>query len=84
MTLEQRGRVQGNEFAVLAVDLRLKGLPAERSGEFMCYRMAALALDLSGDDERRRSGEACLRSYCDSLEGTHALVLAVSKPQGKA
>jgi hypothetical protein len=50
----------------------------------MCYRMAALALDLSSDDERRRSGEACLRSYCDSLEDMHALVLALSKPQGMA
>jgi hypothetical protein len=84
MTLEQRGRVQGREFAVLAVDLRLKGLPAERWGEFMRHRMAALAVDLSSDDERRRWGEACLRSYCDSLEDTDALVLAVSKPQGQA
>jgi hypothetical protein len=54
MTLEELGRFQGREFARLAVDLRLKGLPPETWGEFMRHRMAALALDLSSDDERRR------------------------------
>jgi hypothetical protein len=77
------GRLHGREFAVLAVDLRLKGLSPERWGEFMRHRMAALALDLSSDDERRRWGDACMRSYCDALEDTDALVLEVSPAQGR-
>jgi hypothetical protein len=84
MTLEDPGRLHGQEFARLAVDLRLKGLPPERWGEFMRHRMAALALDRSSDDERQRWGSAVLEAYSDALEDTDALVLAVSQPQGRA
>ena len=82
--LEELGRFQGREFARLAVDLRLKSLPLERWGEFMRHRMAALALELANDDKRRRWGNASPRSYCDALEDTDALVLAVSQPQSRS
>jgi hypothetical protein len=84
LTLEELGRFQGREFARLAVDLRLKGLPPEAWGSFMRHRMAALALDLANDDERQRWGSAVLQSYSDALEDTDALVLAVSPAQGRA
>jgi hypothetical protein len=84
LTLEELGRFQGQEFARLAVDLRLKGLPPERWGEFMRHRMAALALDLANDDERQRWGSAVMQAYSDALEDTDALVLAVSEAQGRA
>ena len=77
-------RFQGNRFARLAVDLRLKGLLPERWGEVMRHRMAELSLSPTSDDDRRRWGEACVKSYCDALEDTDALVLAVSEPQGRA
>jgi hypothetical protein len=81
MTLEDPGRSQGREFAQIAVDLQLKDLPPERWGEFMRHRMAALALDLASDDERRRWAEALLQSYADALDDTDALVLEVRSAQ---
>jgi hypothetical protein len=84
MTFEDPRRSQGQEFAQIAVDLRLKGLPPEQWGDFMRHRMAALALALANDDERRRWGSAVLEAYSDALEDTDALVLAVRQPQGRA
>ena len=76
-------RFSAREIEKISLD---RGTPSRlgvRGGEFMRHQMAELSLSLSSDDERRW-GDACLRSYCDALEDTDALVLAVSQPQGRA
>ncbi|GEO18078.1 hypothetical protein [Microvirga aerophila] len=84
MSPEEQGRISGQEFARLAVDLRRKGLPVERWTEFMSHRMAALAREIADEADARTWAEACLAAYQDAIDNNMPSILLLLEPEGQA
>lgn len=83
-TPAELGRLHGEAFAQMAIDLRLKGLPVDVWCEYMIEKMIALSKVFNSSEDARAWSDACLQRYQEIIDGDIYPLIVLLEPEGTA